>query len=248
MSSLKSAMKSGQRTHRERGQVSGRKHLGNLEKHKDYVLRAKDFHRKKQIIKGLKKKAFEKNPDEFYFQMVSSKTKKGVHIQDRPDSKQLTKEQIKLMKTQDVNYLNVKHNAEAKKIEKLKSNLHFTSLADAQPRTHIFFVDSKKEAKNFDAAERMNTHPEFLSRTHNIPTLETLKKMEFEQPAPNSKAGEKGYKELQRRIERKSKLNESRNHLVLQRKLMGKGSVRKQKTENEDDEPPVFKWKSIRKR
>ena len=245
MSSLKSAMKSGQRTHRERGQISGRKHLGNLEKHKDYVLRAKDFHRKKQAIKGLKKKAFEKNPDEFYFQMINSKTRDGIHIQKRATSKQLTKDQLKLMKTQDVNYLNLKHSSEVKKIEKLKSNLHFTTLSDAQPRSHIFFVDSKKEEKNFNAAKQLNTLPEFLTRTHNIPTVETLGKIDLTKiSVPEN--GRKSYKELQQRMERERKLNEARNKLVLQRKLMGKGSVEKQKAG--DRETPIYKWKSIRKR
>ena len=245
MSSLKSAMKSGQRTHRERGQISGRKHLGNLEKHKDYVLRAKDFHRKKKAIKGLKKKAFEKNPDEFYFQMIKSKTDKGVHIQQRSTSKHLTKDQIKLMKTQDVNYLNLKHSSEMKKIEKLKSNLHFTSLADVQPRSHIFFVDSKKEEKTFNAAKKMNTLPEFLTRTHNIPTMETLGKIDMEETA-NTESGQKSYKELKQRMERERKLNEARNEVILKRKLSGKGS--KEKTKGDDDDMPIYKWKNIRKR
>ena len=244
MSSLKSAMKSGQRTHKERGQISGRKHLGNLEKHKDYVLRAKDFQRKKHIIKNLKRKAFEKNPDEFYFQMVSGKTKNGVHVQQRPSSKGHTRDEIKLMKTQDLGYLNLKQNSEAKKIEKLKANLHFTSLADQQPRTHIFFVDSKKEEKLFDPAKRMNTKTELLSRCHNIPTLETLDKIDFEE-INHSSEHLKSYKELQTRIDRKKQLNKAREGLVLQRQLMGKGSVNKHKQE---DGEALFEWMPKRKR
>lgn len=243
MSSLKSAMKNGQRTHRERGQISGRKHLGNLEKHKDYVLRAKDFHRKKKTIKSLKKKAFEKNPDEFYFQMINTKTKTGVHIKERASSQILTADEVRLLKTQDVNYLNLKHNSEVKKIEKLKSNLHFTSLADKQPRSHIFFVDSKKEVKTFDAAKQMNTLPEFLSRTHNIPTVDTLENINLETDADN---GQKAYRELEQRMGRQRKLNQTRNKLSLQKKLMGKGTVHKQKTE--EDTSSTYKWKSVRKR
>jgi hypothetical protein len=52
---------------------------GLLEKHKDYVLRARDYHRKQDRLTKLKRKAAFRNPDEFYFAMHSSKTKAGVH-------------------------------------------------------------------------------------------------------------------------------------------------------------------------
>jgi hypothetical protein len=48
--------------------------LGILERHSDYKIRAKDNNRKKDTIKALQEKAAAKNPDEFYFKMVSSKT------------------------------------------------------------------------------------------------------------------------------------------------------------------------------
>lgn len=67
------------REHKERSQPAKRRRLGLLEKHKDYVLRAKDFHRKERTIKILQRKAEERNPDEFYFGMVNKKTTKGVH-------------------------------------------------------------------------------------------------------------------------------------------------------------------------
>jgi hypothetical protein len=56
-----------------------RKKFGLLEKHKDYVERARDFHKKDNTIKHLKRKAEERNPDEFYFAMQKAKTKDGVH-------------------------------------------------------------------------------------------------------------------------------------------------------------------------
>jgi len=61
------------------GRIARRKY-GLLEKKKDYVLRAKDFHRKEKTIKSLRKKAEERNPDEFYFAMEKARTKGGVHI------------------------------------------------------------------------------------------------------------------------------------------------------------------------
>lgn len=62
------------RAHRERSQPQARQRLGLLEKHSDYVLRARDFHKKENRLKALKQKAAMKNPDEFYFGMINAKT------------------------------------------------------------------------------------------------------------------------------------------------------------------------------
>jgi U3 small nucleolar RNA-associated protein 11 len=62
------------RNHKERSQLSSRKKLGNLEKHKDYVLRARDYHAKQDKIQRLREKAAQRNKDEFYFGMNNEKT------------------------------------------------------------------------------------------------------------------------------------------------------------------------------
>ena len=49
-SSLRNAVK--RKTHKERAQPKGRKRLGLLEKHKDYVLRARDFQSRSSRAKG----------------------------------------------------------------------------------------------------------------------------------------------------------------------------------------------------
>lgn len=59
----------------ERAQPQHRKKLGLLEKHADYVKRARDFHSKEDRIQKLREKAAMRNKDEFYFAMVNSKTK-----------------------------------------------------------------------------------------------------------------------------------------------------------------------------
>ena len=71
MSSRKNLAKT--RTYRERSQPKARAKLGMLEKHKDYKLRAVDFHRKEDALQKMKEKAALKNPDEFYFNMVRTK-------------------------------------------------------------------------------------------------------------------------------------------------------------------------------
>ncbi len=63
------------REHRERPQPEARQHLGLLEKHKDYVKRARAHHRKRDRIVALKRRAELRNKDEFYHGMASAKTK-----------------------------------------------------------------------------------------------------------------------------------------------------------------------------
>ncbi len=71
MSSLRNAVP--QKTHKERHQPGKRQKLGLLEKHKDYVQRAKDYNKKQATIKKLEQKAAFRNPDEYYFKMVNTR-------------------------------------------------------------------------------------------------------------------------------------------------------------------------------
>ena len=63
------------REHYERHQPAAREHLGLLEKHKDYSQRAQNYHSKEKRLKELRKKAQNRNPDEFYYKMLSTETK-----------------------------------------------------------------------------------------------------------------------------------------------------------------------------
>jgi hypothetical protein len=122
------------REHRERAQPNYRANMGLLEKHKDYVKRAKDFNSKKEKLKDLKRKAEERNPDEYYFRMVKSRTKvrqaarvlrrpcgvtiatclmqEGIHVVTHSDN--LTADMLKVLKTQDAGYVQTKCSAEEK--------------------------------------------------------------------------------------------------------------------------------------
>ncbi|KAL9001018.1 MAG: hypothetical protein Q9169_000502 [Polycauliona sp. 2 TL-2023] len=93
------------RNHKERAQPASREKWGILEKHKDYSLRAKDYNEKKKRLKILREKAAERNPDEFSYGMLSSKTDKhGRKIQDRGNVS-LSHDAVKLLKTQDAGYI-----------------------------------------------------------------------------------------------------------------------------------------------
>jgi hypothetical protein len=69
------------RNHKERSQLSNRSRFGFLEKHKDYVLRARDYHSKQDRLTRLRQKASERNKDEFYFGMNKERTQaSGIPI------------------------------------------------------------------------------------------------------------------------------------------------------------------------
>ena len=118
---------------KERSQPAKRAKLGLLEKHKDYVERARNFHAKEKRIAALQAKADLKNPDEFYFKMQRGKTKGGV-AQLGPKSKGLDMDTVKVLKGQDLGYVTMKATAEAVKIDKLAPNLQFVGVQ--KPKSH----------------------------------------------------------------------------------------------------------------
>ncbi|TFK56706.1 small-subunit processome [Heliocybe sulcata] len=125
MSSLRNSLH--RRQHKERSQLAHRTRLGFLEKHKDYVLRARDYHSKQDRLQRLRQKAADRNKDEFYWGMIRGKTQAGVHIQDRGNVA-LPVDIVKVLKTQDENYIRTMRTAGLKKIDKLRNQL--TVLAD----------------------------------------------------------------------------------------------------------------------
>ncbi|PCH34017.1 u3 small nucleolar RNA-associated protein 11 [Wolfiporia cocos MD-104 SS10] len=125
MSSLRNSLH--RRNHKERSQLAHRQRFGILEKHKDYVLRARDYHSKQDRLNLLRQRAAARNKDEFYFGMNRQRTEGGVHVQDR-GNQSLPVDIVKVLKTQDENYLRTMRTLGLKKIDKLKSQL--SALAD----------------------------------------------------------------------------------------------------------------------
>ncbi|GAA5880652.1 hypothetical protein JCM16303_004297 [Sporobolomyces ruberrimus] len=115
------------RQHRERAQPLHRKKLGLLEKHSDYVKRARDFHSKENRIQKLKEKASMRNKDEFYHSMVNQKTKNGIHVQSR-GNEPLPVDMVKVLKTQDAGYIRTQLAMEQSRVQKLQEKL--ASLVD----------------------------------------------------------------------------------------------------------------------
>ncbi len=187
MSSLSNAVKS-QKTHRERRQPEARANLGLLEKKKDYRLRAKDYNDKKRVLKRLRQKALNKNPDEFYFHMSNSKLVDGVH-KEKSKEEELTPEQVKLLQTRDLTYIISKRTAEKRKIERLQATLHLLDVEGKASNKHTFFVDTEREKQEFDVAQRLDTPQEMLERTYNMPRTKDLEAGAFDDVSVSLRIG-----------------------------------------------------------
>lgn len=258
-STLRNAVK--RITHKERAQPSDRKKFGLLEKHKDYIVRARDFQNKQKYITNLRKKAAERNPDEFYHHMHNSKVINGKHVEFNKN-KELDQETIELLKSQDMGYIVYKKSIDDKKVARLKENIHL--IGDCKPKKHTLFVDDEEELEDFDVAKRLNTRPELLDRAYNRPTNELLEKVAEESPdtlnamvmaatAKKKKKRSAELSELKQRAKRAKKLESAMTALHVQRNLTtGKGTKQKITLtkvvgkDKKEKEVTVYKWKRQR--
>ena len=252
---MNKAAKSQAKAYRERHQPQDRDHLGMLEKKKDYKLRAKDYNDKKEVLKHLRKKALNKNPDEFYFHMSNAKIVDGAHrdLVSKKGKKTTaaahTQDQLRLMQTQDHKYIAMRRLMEQRKIEKLKATLH---LLDSRPatNTHTLFVNDETEKKSLDLAAHFDTAPEMLARPSHRPYLETLKSNDLDFSSSQVRS-EKGYKQLSQRIAREKQLAIVEEKMNVRRALSGKKGQQQSATilkEETAHSAPVLKWRRERKR
>jgi U3 small nucleolar RNA-associated protein 11 len=226
------------KVNKERPQPSHTKKRGFLERHKDYVIRAKDYHRKEEVIKNLRRKAALKNPDEYYGSAMSEsaiKSKKRM-----PHSAEV----LKAYNTQDLNFLVLKRQQEIAKINKLKADLHH---AEKPINSRQFFVESPEQLDSFQVP-RASAEPEELDGSQIIGTADSLSLAKIQ------KLQKKKHMELEAREERLNDLNLMIQKVQLQRNLMGKGARKKIQTHEDefgDEDPnavPVYKWRRERKR
>ncbi|MCJ1422703.1 hypothetical protein MMC29_000583 [Sticta canariensis] len=157
MSSMRNAVQ--RRNHRERAQPKERQKWGVLEKHTDYSLRAKDYNEKKKRLQILRQKAADRNPEEFHFEMISSKTHdRGQKFTDRGNAV-LSQNTVKLLKTQDACFLKTMIQTTRKVRERLEQEVTIGGGEDVgltsgefgrvQSR-HMCFVDTVEEQKQFN--------------------------------------------------------------------------------------------------
>lgn len=223
-----------QKTHRERSQPASRSKWGLLEKHSDYIKRAQDYHRKEKALTTLKRKAYLKNPDEFYFGMISSKTSKGVHILNNRN-KTFEPDLLKLLKTQDQNYISLKRSINSKQIG---SGI---TLSSESCNNHTIFVDSEADAKSFNLESHFNAKKETIL---NKPWNRRDANVELDDKLMEEKRLHESL--LKKRQDREKKLAKVARELEIQRHLMGKGA--KKKVGVDDQGLAIYKWKPCRKR
>ncbi|KAI9660160.1 MAG: hypothetical protein M1821_001512 [Bathelium mastoideum] len=165
------------RNHKERAQPIERARYGILEKHKDYSLRARDFASKKSRLRALRQKAADRNPDEFSFAMISSRTDgRGVKIADR-GNRPLSHEVVKLLKTQDAGYIRTMLQKTRKERERAEEEVQIMDRSanngalqhslrvlkngeDHVSGRHIVFVDSKEEQIDLSPKASQGTREE----------------------------------------------------------------------------------------
>ncbi|KAL3234851.1 hypothetical protein RNJ44_02639 [Nakaseomyces bracarensis] len=239
--------------HRERSQVAGRTRLGFLEKHKDYVKRAQDYHKKQNALKVLRSKAKDRNPDEYYHAMNSRKVdNKGLLIKSRyadDEDPSLTMDQVKLLKTQDSNYIRTLRQNELNKLKRKTQEVGFKAQSQ-----HTVFVDDQEAMREFKPEDYFNTTKEFLNRRENRLTKDQLTSQELNVADPDTllmpkesldKKRLKKIKLVQQHKEREQQLREIQQRMDNQRERMKKGS-KKKITDSKGN--VAFKWKKQRKR
>ncbi|KAK3815282.1 MAG: small-subunit processome [Benniella sp.] len=270
MSSLRNAVH--RRNHKERSQPLARQKHGLLEKKKDYIARARDYHSKQDRLKAMREKAAFRNPDEFYFKMINTRTKEGVHLTER--NQKFSHDFLKLLSTQDLNYVTTQRDIGRKRIDRMQQGLILldddtrdngeededmdltgapsSSKSVPKPKNHIVFVDNEDEVKNFDVAKHFDTAPELIHRKFNRPRMEQLKqeqtvshlsKAEIKAAA---KERERSLTELASRMQREETMAKLEQEMTLRKNLMLKG--RKKKIGVDKDGLAKYKWKADRKK
>ncbi|KAF8078834.1 small-subunit processome [Lyophyllum atratum] len=245
------------RNHKERSQLAHRSKLGILEKHADYVKRARDYHSKQDRLTRLKQKASEKNKDEFYFSMRNEGTKGGVHIKDRGNVA-LPTDIVKVLKTQDENYIRTMRTAGMKKIDKIKSQL--TAMADLmKPGSSSEGADDDLDEEEFQiltdagilsegssrsrSGRRKSKHVVFVDNEEEeldlgwkLTTTKKSKKSERDvspqeettsNPSNLRENRQRLLKELSARLMRDKQLRYAEREFEMQRLMMGKGGRKK---------------------
>ncbi|CAG9572754.1 putative U3 snoRNA-associated protein UTP11 [Leishmania major strain Friedlin] len=157
------------KTHLERSQPKSRQHLGQLEKHKDHVLRAKKRKVKVRRLQEIKRAAAQRNPDEFNIGMTKAvmdvangrMRQRRVRLveSDRKKDMQTTIEHNR----RNVQYLEFKAQADQQRATELLNEEAAAALTSTAPQNkHIVFVNSEEEFRSFNPLKHFDVTPEMM--------------------------------------------------------------------------------------
>jgi U3 small nucleolar RNA-associated protein 11 len=133
----------------------------------DYSLRAKDYNKKKEQLKNLAQKAADRNPDEFYFGMMSregpgQRVKEGKHhtgmVKGDRGNKAMSVDLVRLLKTQDVGYVRTMRQVAAKEVRRLEEQVVLTRGLDRldEPEDEEMGDGSDEDDFGFDLPSKPN--------------------------------------------------------------------------------------------
>eukprot|EP01065_Artemidia_motanka_P004684 TRINITY_DN12235_c1_g1_i1.p1 TRINITY_DN12235_c1_g1~~TRINITY_DN12235_c1_g1_i1.p1 ORF type:complete len:252 (+),score=68.33 TRINITY_DN12235_c1_g1_i1:76-831(+) len=231
--------------HRERSQLKTRRHLGLLEKKKDYKLRASAFRKSKRHAQILREQARQRNPDEYHTDMHHiALDDSGRHVRKARSKK--GKEQKK-ENAENARYLMYKSSVDAGRIAQLKKDLSFSHVTPQNK--HTVFVDSEQDKEDFDAAEYFDTLPELVSDPSLRATKARVSTVELAPPtAKQVKRTVRRYQELADRITRKQRIDSLVRKVQVEQSLLTRKGARRIVKKATDTEAAQYKWDYERKR
>ncbi|KAG5480553.1 hypothetical protein LSCM1_06257 [Leishmania martiniquensis] len=157
------------KTHLERSQPKSRQHLGQLEKHKDHVLRAKKRKAKVRRLEEIKRAAAQRNPDEFNIGMTKAvmdvasgrMKKRRARLVESDRKKDL--QQVIEHNRRNVQYLEFKAQTDQQRATELLNEEAAAALTSTAPQNkHIIFVDSEDEFRRFSPLKHFDATPEMM--------------------------------------------------------------------------------------
>lgn len=159
------------KAHQERSQPEHRKHLGELEKHKDHALRAKKRRVKQEKLLQVKRKAAQRNPDEFHMGMTkavmdiaSGRVKKKKAFTAPKEKENELKKTVSANRT-NLQYLQFKAEADRQRAKDLlDEDVGLAITSKAPVNKHVVYVDNEEEFKKFNPYEYFDATAEMLQQ------------------------------------------------------------------------------------